>query len=150
LFRETRERLEELQTAQRQYLQSAWTSLATQERSEYEVGDSTAGETRMDVPLTLRDQIIGQISLAGDAEWTPEERAWVEAVATQSAVALENARLLDESQRNAAYEKLIADITGKIWSSTTIDGILQTSIRELGRTLNATEAIIELSPEEEQ
>lgn len=150
LFRETRERLEELQTAQRQYLQSAWTSLATQERSEYEVGDTTAGETRMDVPLTLRDQIIGQISLAGDAEWTPEERAWVEAVATQSAVALENARLLDESQRNAAYEKLIADITGKIWSSTTIDGILQTSIRELGRTLNATEAIIELSPEEEQ
>lgn len=150
LFRETRERLEELQTAQRQYLQSAWTSLAAQERSEYEVGDTTTGENRLEVPLTLRDQIIGQISLAGDADWTPEERSWVEAVATQAAVALENARLLDESQRNAAYEKLIADITGKIWSSTTIDGILQTSIRELGRTLNATEAIIELSPEEEQ
>ena len=150
LFQETRERLEELQTAQRQYLQSAWTSLSVQEQTEYEVGDMTASENRLTVPLTLRDQIIGQITLGGDAEWNSEERAWVEAVATQAAIALENARLLDESQRNAAYEKLITDITGKIWSSTTIDGILQTSIRELGRTLNATEAIIELGIEDEE
>ena len=150
LFQETRERLEEIQTAQRQYLQSAWTSLAVQERAEYEVGDTTSNENRLNVPLTLRDQVIGQITLSGDAAWTAEERAWVEAVATQTAIALENARLLDESQRNAAYEKLVADITGKIWSSNTIDGILQTSIRELGKALNATEAVIELGTEDEE
>ena len=151
LFQETRQRLDELQTAQRQYLREAWTSIAVHERDEYQVGDAlTAQDTRLDVPLTLRDQIIGEITLSGDSEWTNEERAWVEAVATQAAIALENARLLDQSQKNAAYEKLIADITNKIWASTTIDGILQTSIRELGKTLNATEAIIVLNPEEEQ
>lgn len=149
LFQETRQRLEELQAAQRQYLQEAWTSLSVQERAEYEVGEVSANDNRVEVPLTLRDQIIGQISLAVDQDWTAEDRAWVEAVATQAAIALENARLLDQSQKNAAYEKLIADITSKIWSSTTIDGILQTSVRELGRALSATEAVIELGTDEE-
>ncbi|MBV6395557.1 MAG: hypothetical protein HFACDABA_01134 [Anaerolineales bacterium] len=150
LFQETRQRLEELQAAQRQYLREAWTSLAVHEHNEYIVGDViTEKDTRLDVPLTLRDQIIGEISLSGDSSWTSEERSWVEAVATQAAIALENARLLDQSQKNAAYEKLIADITGKIWASTTIEGILQVSVRELGRTLNATEAIIALDPGEE-
>ena len=148
LFQETRQRLEELQAAQRQYLQQAWTSLSAQELATYEVGETTA-ENHLDVPLTLRDQVIGQISLSGDSTWTSEERAWVEAVATQAAIALENARLLDQSQKNAAYEKLITDITSKIWSSTSIDGILQTSIRELGRALSATEAVIELGTEED-
>jgi GAF domain-containing protein len=145
LFQETRARLEELQATQRQYLQQAWTSIESQEQSAYKVGENDRGESRMEVPLTLRDQSIGEISLVGDTNWSTEERAWVEAVATQAAVALENARLLDQSQKTAAYEKLVADISGKIWSSTTIDGILQTSVRELGRALNATEAIIELS-----
>ena len=148
LFQETRQRLEELQAAQRQYLQEAWTSLSAQEHGEYEVGDAGANDNRLEVPLTLRDQIIGNISLAGDAEWSSEERNWVEAVATQAAI--ENARLLDQSQKNAAYEKLVADITGKIWSSNTIDGILQTSVRELGKALNATEAVIELGTEEDK
>lgn len=144
LFRETREHLEELQTAQRQYLQSAWASLAVQERAEYEVGDTAVSDNRLEVSLTLRDQIIGQITLARETDWTSEERAWVESVATQAAVALENARLLEQSQKKATMEKYISGISGKIWSSNTIDGILQTSIRELGKVLNASEAIIQL------
>jgi GAF domain-containing protein/HAMP domain-containing protein len=150
LFKETRERLEELQASQRQYLQAAWTSLTSHEETEYELGETAGSENQLDVPLTLRDQIIGQISMSADASWSTEERSWVEAVATQAAIALENARLLDQSQKNAAYEKLIADITSKIWSSNSIDGILQTSIRELGRALSATEAIIELGADEDQ
>lgn len=113
------------------------------------MGDEGYGETHLDVPLALRDQIIGQITLAGDADWTPEDRSWVESVATQAAIALENARLLDQSQKNAAYEKIVAEITAKIWSSNSIEGVLQTSIRELGKALNATEATIELKTEDE-
>ncbi len=150
LFQETRARLEELQAAQRQYLQEAWTSIARQENTEYTLGELTEQESKLNVNLTLRDQIIGEISLAGDTSWSTEERAWIEAVATQAAIALENARLLDQSQKNAAYEKMIAEITSKIWSSSSIDGILQTSIRELGRALNAIEAVIELGTDENE
>jgi GAF domain-containing protein len=148
LFQETRLRLQEVQASQRQYLQEAWSSLAGEENLVYGVGDETPGEIRLNVPIALRDQIIGQITLAGDSEWSPEERAWVESVATQAAIALENARLLDQSQKNAAFEKIVVEITSKIWSSATIEGIMQMSVRELGRALNATEAVIELKMEQ--
>ena len=73
-----------------------------------------------------------------------DEQNWVEAVAIQAALALENARLLDESQGTAMREKFVTEITSKIWASTTIDGILQTAVRELGQILDATEATIEI------
>jgi GAF domain-containing protein len=40
---------------------------------------------------------------------------------------------------------LVNEITSKIWASTTIDSILQTTVRELGRALEAAEVDIEVS-----
>ena len=98
----------------------------------------------MNVPLNLREQIIGQLRLEGLQSWTPEERGLIEAVATQASLALENARLLEESQQVALRERLVAEIAGKIWSSPNMDAILQTAIKELGRALRADEGTIEL------
>jgi len=150
LFQEARQSLGEMQAIQRQYLRGSWESLAQEQPLEYQLGDIDPAEEAhaIDVSLSLRDQIIGQISMAGDSEWTPEQRGLIEAVATQAALALENARLVEESQSTAAREHLVADITSKVWSSLTIDGILQTAVRELGRALNVSEAIIELKMEE--
>ena len=146
LFQETNRQVQELQTVQRQYLREAWTSLAASERLEYEIGDETPSgtETTMNVPLALRDEVIGQINLSGSEEWSPEERAWVESVATQAAIALENARLMDESRKQAGIERSVAEITTKIWAANTVDGILQTAAQEIGRALNGSEATIEL------
>jgi len=36
-------------------------------------------------------------------------------------------------------------VTSKIWASTTLDSILQTTVRELGRILEASEVSIEVS-----
>jgi GAF domain-containing protein len=150
LFQEARQALAEMQAIQRQYLRGSWESLAQEQSLEYQLGDIDPAEepNQINVALSLRDQIIGQISMTGDSEWTPEQRGLIEAVATQAALALENARLVEESQSAAAREHLVADITSKVWSSLTIDGILQTAVRELGRALNVSEAIIELKMEE--
>jgi GAF domain-containing protein len=86
--------------------------------------------------------------MATNEDWTPEQRNLIESIATQAALALENARLVEESQSAAAREKLANEITAKIWSSTSVDAILQTTIRELGRALEATEATIEIKVEE--
>jgi GAF domain-containing protein len=95
----------------------------------------------------LRDQIIGQINMTGVDEWTPEQKNLIESIATQAALALENARLVEESQSVAIRERLANEVTSKIWASTTIDSILQTTVRELGRALEATEVDIEVSME---
>jgi GAF domain-containing protein len=82
--------------------------------------------------------------LESTEEWTPEQESLVNAVATQAAIALENARLVGESRQVAMRERMLAEINSKIWSSTTIEGVLQTVIKELGRRLDASSTTIEL------
>jgi GAF domain-containing protein len=151
LFQETNQRIQELQAAQRQYVREAWSSFAAGGPLEYKVGDEAPleTETTINVPIVLRDEVIGQINLTGEQEWSPEEQAWVEAVSTQAAVALENARLMEESRKQASIEHTVAEITTRVWSVSSIDGILQTAVKEIGRALNLSEATIELSVEDQ-
>jgi GAF domain-containing protein len=149
LFEEIQRNLEELRISQRSYVSKAWSGEA-QENEGYEYTAMTDGlapdaeVSTIDVPLLLREQIIGQLHLEGQQDWTPEERNLVESVATQAALAMENARLLEESQQMAQHERLSAEITGKVWSSPNVDFILQTAVKELGQALRADEATIEL------
>lgn len=150
LFQETQEALREVRANQRAQLSKSWSeTLDTQGDLEFSTGEKTSSEeSTINIPLALRDQIIGDITLERQSDWTADEKDWVEAVATQAALALENARLLEESQQVALQERLVAEITSKIWASNTTDGILKTAIKELGSALGANEAIIELKIEE--
>ena len=146
LYQNAKNSVAELQAIQRQYILNSWKPLSADEVLEYKVGDDylIPDAPRLDIPIALRDEIIGQISLSADAEWSPEQRNLIEAVVTQAALALENARLVEESQSSAVREHLLAEITGKIWASPTTDGILQAAVRELGQAFDASEATIEL------
>jgi GAF domain-containing protein len=145
LYDEAQQSLQEMKASQKTYLKTSWDALISQRPTlGYTVGDDAEDDSSVTMPLTLRDQKIGEISLTGGGEWTAEERSIVEAVAAQAALALENARLVEESQSLAARDHLLADITSKVWAATTIDGILQTAIRELGRALESDEAAIQL------
>ena len=149
LFSEAQQSLSEMNATQQQYLQSAWLSLESDQKLEYEVGDNEVSTNpQIEVPLSLRDQIIGRINMASSDEWTTEQKNLIESIAAQAALALENARLVEESQSIAARERLVNDITSKVWASTTIDAILQTTVRELGRMLEAAEVNIEVSMSE--
>jgi GAF domain-containing protein/HAMP domain-containing protein len=151
LFEETRYRLNELRNIQKQYLREAWIdSNFPQGGISFAVGKAfrESDEYFTEFPITLRDQIIGQLRLGGEESLTPEDKNWIQAIATQAALALENARLLEESQSAAVREKFVTEITNKIWASTSIDGVLQTTVRELGQILDATEATIEINIEE--
>lgn len=150
LFQEAQENLQEMRATQRQYLLSNWSEFVqSTENLEYGIGDeSGVGEEQVEIPISLREQILGYIRLANPEEWTPEQENLVNAVADQAAVALENARLVNESRQTALRERTIASINAKIWSSATIDAILQTAAKELGRLLDASHATIELKIDE--
>ncbi|MBP6177397.1 MAG: GAF domain-containing protein [Anaerolineales bacterium] len=145
LFREAQQSLSEMRATQRQYLQSAWATLTSEQDLEYSIGEKDSQENEILVPLALRDQIIGQIQLSSTEDWSPEQRNLIESIATQAALALENARLVEESQTIAARERLANEIIAKVWASANMDGILQTTVRELGRALEAAEVDIEIS-----
>jgi GAF domain-containing protein/HAMP domain-containing protein len=147
LFQETRQNLHEMRSIQKQYLREAWldTSVPSNDIS-LVAGKSSDGDIKnlVEVPVVLRDQIIGQLSLESDETLSLDEKNWIQEIATQTALALENARLVEESQSAAMREKFVTEITNKIWASMSIDGVLQTAVRELGQILDATEATIEI------
>jgi GAF domain-containing protein/HAMP domain-containing protein len=147
LFQEAQQVIRELRTVQQQYLFEGWSGFSEDnEKLEYRIGDEEDDTSKkLEVPISLRDQILGQIMLEGQGEWSAEQQTLVDAVATQAAIALENARLVSESRQIALRERMVADINSKIWASATIDGVLQTVIKELGRRLNASSATIELN-----
>lgn len=148
LYQQAQQSIREMQATQRQYLENVWNSLATDIKLQYAIGDTDQpGNHLLEAPLSLRNQVIGQITAQGDDEWSAEQKDLVESIAVQAALALENARLVEESQSAASQERLTNEIVAKIWASQNMDAILQTVARELGRNLEASEVEIEVSLE---
>jgi GAF domain-containing protein len=108
--------------------------------------------TALATPLKLRDQIIGVLGIHSDdlnRQWTADEIALIEAVSEQMSLAIENARLFEESQRNAWRDQIISESTAKVWSSAEIEEVMQTAVAQLGEKLRASEVVIRLGTEEE-
>ena len=146
LYQEAQQIIREMRTVQQQYLLEGWSGFSDENKNlEYRIGDDVDEDSKkLEVPISLRDQILGQIMLEGKDDWTPDQQSLVDAIATQAAIALENARLVSESRQVAVRERMVAEISSKIWTSATIDSVLQTAVKELGRRLDASSATVEL------
>ncbi len=98
------------------------------------------------VPSISRGQMLGAIGIHDDEarEWSEDEIAILEAVAERMAMTAENLRLLDETQRRAARERLTGEITARMRESLNMERVLQTAAREFGDALNAAEINIRL------
>lgn len=149
LFQEAQQMIREMGTVQKQYLHDSWQGFSEDNKGlDYQLGDEPDESSRkLEVLISLRDQILGQIVLEANEEWSTEQQSLVNAVANQAAIALENARLVSESRQIALRERMVAEINSRIWASTTIDSVLQTAVKELGRRLDASTATVELTIE---
>ncbi len=99
------------------------------------------------VPVTLRGVSIGTLDInlgKTTSEYNQEEIDIIQATADRIALALESARLLEESQKRASIEQAIGDISTKIGSSINLRNVLQTAVEELGRNIPGSEVVIEL------
>lgn len=117
------------------------------------------------VPIKIRDQLAGLVKLrkpessttSGSAvdsgavdsaaadggagsHWTASEIALMETLSDQLGVALESARLYEETQRRAERERLAGEITAKLRASNQPEAILQTAVAELRRALQVRKA----------
>lgn len=109
--------------------------------------DGKTSEPTLVVPIKLREQIIGVMRIKApthDRQWSASEISLTETVAERLSLALENARLLQDSQRQAVKEQAISEITGKIGSSINLENVLLTAVEELGRTIPGSEVTIKL------
>ncbi len=104
---------------------------------------SEAENPTLVVPIQLRGQAIGAIGLKaneGSYSWSEEEISLIEILTEQFALTAENLRLLDDTQRRAERERMVAEITSKLRSSNDPQTILQTAVSELRQALRAKDA----------
>ncbi len=109
--------------------------------------ESSGTAAHLMVPIMVRGQIIGMYDL-GEPErpggWEKEDIQFVKSVADQVGLALENARLLEQTQIRAEREHLVSEITSKMRATNDPNVILETAKRELLQALRATKADIVL------
>ncbi len=142
LFREMQRSLQELRALQRQYVRQGWSDLLRAREIRWEAGEASPEAPSVRVPLLLRGEVVGEISLQGDLEWGEEEKEWLETLASQAALVLESVRLLEESARRAELERIAAQIVQRTRSTLETQTILRTAARELQRLLRLPEVVL--------
>ncbi|MBN1659548.1 MAG: GAF domain-containing protein [Anaerolineae bacterium] len=103
------------------------------------------------LPIRVRDQVLGTVALHKPEEagaWTADERALMETLTDQLSVALESARLYSDTQRRAARERLIGEVTAHMRESLDIETVLKTTASEMRQVLDLDNLVIRLAPPE--
>jgi len=109
-------------------------------------GNHEKSQPSLAIPVKLRGQTIGILNIKSPAKnhrWNRDEINLAQAVSDRLALALDNARLLQDSQRRAAKEAKIGEVTAKIGASINMRSVLQTAVEELGRALPGSEVVIQ-------
>jgi GAF domain-containing protein len=98
------------------------------------------------LPLISRDQTIGALTVqsAEPQAFSNEDIMVLQTMSDQIANAIATARLLQETERLVRHDEMISEISGKVRSALDMEGVLQTTVRELGLALGASEAVVRL------
>jgi len=178
LFGEARKALDESQVMFNKYTQQEWSNFARQVKPNGFIFDGKqvlpldnnlrrepakptiqTGSLSLEkpsativIPIKFRGQTIGMLDIRsknGQRFWKQDEIAMLEAAAERAALALDNARLVENAQRRAARERAIGDISTRIGALSNLESILQTAVEELGRKIGgATEVTLEIGSDD--
>ena len=164
--------LSDLQTVQQRYMRQAWEGFAATgaTRREFRYTDTdvqvadeawlapmseaveeksaVTDERELAIPITLRGEVIGAVGARREegAGWDEADVALAEAITDQLAQTIESLRLLDETQRHAAQERLTREITDRMRRALDIDDLIQITIQEISAILGTSGAFVQLSP----
>ncbi len=122
-------------------------------------GDETAGPAPaaplldLALPIKVREQTLGVLHAQkpeGSEAWTDDEAALLTSLVDQLSVALENARLYEDTQHLAERQRIAAEVSTRIRDSLDIDTVLQTAVSEMRRAIGLEEIVIRLGDIHEQ
>jgi len=162
LVSQLQEKLGELETLYGRYSQDAWLNLLKTSKIagyQYDQGNiapllpineaidfaSQGSSSAVSLPLTVRGTRIGKIDVwPRNEEISNEELSVLENVGARVSQALESARLYQETQQKAEFERLLSDAMSRIRQTLDMEIILQTAVYEMQRILNLEEVEIRL------
>jgi GAF domain-containing protein len=106
------------------------------------------GRSAVVAPITVRGEAIGALGIHDDdpeRRWSDDDIGLVEAVADRMALAAENLRLLDETQRRAAREQLTSKVTAHMRETLDLESVLKTAVQEVRQALGLPEVVVRLT-----
>lgn len=130
--------------------QAAETGVAVAARPDDLIDSNAGSREALVVPVKIRDQVVAILDTykpEGTGAWSTDEVTFLEDVADQLGVALENARLYESLQLRAERERTVGQITARVRAAGDVDDILRTAVREIRRALGASHGIIRLGTE---
>ena len=106
----------------------------------------------LSLPIKLRGEVIGTVDVRApdNRQWDQDEMDIVAAIIERAAIAMENSRLLAESQKRAAKERVIGEISARISAQSDVDELLKTAALELNRNMPGTEIAIQFRKDEDE
>lgn len=101
------------------------------------------------VPIISRNVVLGVLDIQHDVVngISDDEVILLKSISDQVAIALENARLFERIQQQAAYEAMLNRVTQKIQLASSVDQVLQITAQELAQVLNAEFTSVHLGRE---
>lgn len=140
LIEETKKNAEEINSLNQKYLETAWneelklnSNLSYVYENNSNLSEKKPGRTYK-IPMTLRGQTLGFLDLETDKdELSTDEMTLIETIINQTAISLENARLLEETQKQVNQEHYLTDLTTRFSRALDIDQILNIAVKELGQ-----------------
>lgn len=98
------------------------------------------------IPLISRGELLGVFDVQSDQRgfFTPRLISVLELLASQVGNALANAQLYEAAANAGRHEQALSHITQSIQEANSVDEVLQTAVRELGKALRVPYTAIEL------
>jgi GAF domain-containing protein len=157
LLDETRNLLSQLEAGATLQTGKTWSKFTSRQKNAYQY--TPAGvrplfsrskkpdtDGALHLPILLHGKEIGRIRLTKRKSeltaWTGRERDLVEKISTQVALALENNRLVDEAQRNALRNQMIASFSTQVRETLDVESVVRTAAAEFRKVFDLKEAEI--------
>jgi GAF domain-containing protein len=102
------------------------------------------GRHRLIAPVYVSGQRLGALTFERTGAWSDDSVRLVESVVEQLDLALNNARLLEQTRLQANQEAARGEIVGRMRALTSTDAILRSAAEELGRALQVERSRIQL------
>ncbi|HRF95513.1 MAG TPA: GAF domain-containing protein [Aggregatilineales bacterium] len=121
-------------------------SIAEAMKSQQLVKSVVDGQQVVTLPLRVRGRVVGamEFELNEDGEFTAEDLDLLQEVGERFGVAIENVRLVNESQRTAQREAFVNQIVGRLQTMNNVEDMVTEAARGLRDALKAQKIAIKL------
>ena len=110
-----------------------------------EKSGQVAAGSPFSIPLRVRGEVIGTLDVwSQETDLSDADVYLLATISNRISQILESTRLLQEAQRLAWREQQVNTIATQVRNSINLETILQNTVRELGKSLGATRAFIQI------